>query len=540
MKKQFKSLCLLLMVLAGSQTSYSQDVKIENGSQFKVTSLESIRTIIDVQNDQSSFLTSAGLLGKKFRVLNLDGSLDIKSKFDIEVPKIDKKKVKFVGAEKFGPSTFFFSRFFDRKADSYTLYASELDPNTGKFLKNYEAAKVNDDKFGAFRNPFSTYTSIDSTKMLILTTYPTKRKENVRYGLKVVNPDMSTVWAKDIEFAEADKDFTLTDVEIDRDGNIHMIATLRMSREEKKAKDSKSRYYTNVYSYFHETGELKQYEIGFSDYIIRSIDLDVNDKDELIGMGFYSDKKIQLVDNYKGFFFLKIDPKSKEVVTSNVSPFSEDLIEELAGKRKAKKGKFPPYVVRKSIPLDNGGYAVIAEHYVYTYSENTTSSGATQTSETWLYGNVVVMFMSPDGKMETASVIKKKQFCTAKNGGASFLQQLGFGMYPGVNELPYYGISVIENDNNIYILYNENPKNADRVKEGKNPKSVRQRNSVTMLNTFKPDGSVHGDVLFKSKDASEGVKMPLMPQSYVQYSDNAAILFGKKGKKMRATRITIG
>lgn len=540
MKNQIKSLSILIMVLMTSSTSFSQDVKIENGSQFKVTSLESIKTIIDVKDDQSSFLTSSGLLGKKFRVLNLDGSLDIKSKFEIETPKINNKKVKYIGSEKFGPSTFFFSRFFDRKADSYTLYASELDPNTGKFLKNYEAAQVNDDKFGAFSNPFSTYTSIDSTKMLILTTYPTKRNENVRYGLKVVNPDMSTVWSKDIEFGEADKDFRLTDVEIDRAGNIHMIATLRMSREEKKEKDSKSRYYTNVYSYFHETGELKQYEIGFSDYIIRSIDLDVNDKDELIGMGFYSDKKFQLVDSYKGFFFIKIDPRTKEVVATNVSPFSEELIEELAGKRKAKKGKFPPYVVRKSIPLDNGGYAVVAEHYVYTQSTSTSASGAQTTTESWLYGNVVVMYMSPEGKMETASVIKKKQYCTAKNGGASFLQLLGFGLYPGVNELPYYGISIIENNSNIYILYNANPKNEQRVKDGKNPKSVRQRNSVTMLATFKPDGSVFGDVLFKSKDASAGVKMPLMPQSYVQYSDNAAIIFGRKGKKMRATRITIG
>jgi len=540
MKKQITSLCLLIMVLATTNSSFSQDVKIENGSQFKVTSLEQIRTIIDVQDDQSSFLTSAGLLGKKFRVLNLDGNLDIKSKFDIETPKIDNKKVKYIGSEKFGPSTFFFSRYFDRKADSYTLFASQLDPNTGKFVKNFEACKVTDDKFGAFRNPFSTFTSIDSTKMLILTTYPTKRNENVRYGLKVVNPDMSTVWAKDIEFGEADKDFRLTDVEIDRSGNIHMIATLRMSREEKKEKDSKSRYYTNVYSYFHETGELKQYEIGFTEYIIRSIDLDVNDQDELIGMGFYSDKKIQLIDNYKGFFFIKIDPRTKEVVASNVSPFSEELIEELAGKRKAKKGKFPPYVVRKSIPLDNGGYAVVAEHYVYTQNTTTSSSGQQQTTETWLFGNVVVMYMSPDGKMETASVIKKKQYCTAKNGGASLLQQLGFGLYPGVNELPYYGISIIENDNNIYIMYNENPKNEQRVKDGKNPKSVRQRNSVTMLNTFKPDGSAYGEVLFKSKDASEGVKMPLMPMSYVQYSDNSAIIFGRKGKKMRATRITIG
>ena len=122
------------------------------------------------------------------------------------------------------------------------------------------------------------------------------------------------------------------------------------------------------------------------------------------------------------------------------------------------------------------------------------------------------MYLDADGKMTTSSVIKKKQYCTAKNGSASFVQMAGFGMYPGVNELAYYGISVLESNDNIYILYNDNPKNEERVKADKNPKSVRQRTSVTTLVTCTPDGKVSGDVLFKSKDSSEGIAMPLMPR----------------------------
>jgi hypothetical protein len=317
-----------------------------------------------------------------------------------------------------------------------------------------------------------------------------------------------------------------------------MIANMRMSREEKKEKDVDSRYYVNVYSYFHNSDELEQYEIGFQNDIIRTIDLDVNEKDELIGMGFYSEKKFTLNDSYTGFFFLKINPNSRKVVTSTQSKFSTELIEELVGERKAKKGKFPTYLTRKSIPLSNGGYAVVLEHYNYTYSTQTSPNGAQTTFETWLFGNVVVMYLDENGEMKTASVIKKRQYCTAKNGAPSYLQMLGVGTYPGVNELPYYGISVLENDDNIYLLYNENPKNEARLKEGKNPKSVRQRTSVTMLVTSTPDGKVNGNVLFKSKDRSEGIMMPLMPRSYVQYSENAAIVFGRKGKTMRATRIT--
>lgn len=534
MKRIIKN-ALMIAIFATSFTSFGQDVTIENGGQFKVTNLETIETVIDVNDDQSSFLTKAGLLGKKFRVLNLDKKLNLKSKFEIEIPKVQGKKVKYIGAYKSGKNIYFMTRYLNKKTNTYSLFASELNSNSGKFNRHLEVLTVTDDKFKSLRNPFSIVRSIDSTKILVAIVYPTKQKENVRYGFKVFNNDLTEIWSKDIEFNERDKDFRIQDFEIDSKGNIHMVARMKMSREDKKDKGAKSRYYINVYSYFHESGELKQYEIGFTNEIIRTIDLDVNKNDELIGMGFYSDKNFQLVDNYKGFFFLRIDPNTKEVVASKKTEFSKELIEQLAGKRKAKKGKFPPYIVRQSVPLDNGGYAVIAEHYLYTQTED--SKGNTR--ESWLFGNVVVMYLNKDGKMTTASVLKKKQYCTAVNGNASFLQMLGIGLTPGVNELAYYGISVMRNKDNIYLLYNENPKNEARLKEGKNPKSVRQRTSVTMLMTFTPDGKINGDVLFKSKDKANDIKMPLMPRSYQQYSENSTIIFGRKGKKMRATRITI-
>ena len=540
MKRQNLKMLLLGVTVFVSHYATAQDVKIENGTQFNVTSLESIETVLDVNESNSTFLTQAGLLGKKFRLLSLNENLNSKNSIEIDLPEIDKKKVKYITSGKYGDNVYIFSRYFDNKANKLSLYASEINTTNGTFKRHFEAVSVVDDKFSSYSNPFSITRSIDSTKILVVVQYPTKNNENVRYGLKVLNNDMSEVWSKDIQFDEPDKEFTLQDIEVDRKGNIHMIASMRMTRAEKKEKDVDSRNYVNVYSYFHESNELKQYEVGFANDIIRTIDLDVNENDELIGMGFYSEKKFTLTDSYKGFFFLKIDPISKEVVTASQSEFSPALIEELVGERKAKKGKFPVYLTRKSIPLSNGGYAVVLEHYNYTQSTTTSANGVQQTIESWLFGNVVVMYLDADGKMTTSSVIKKKQYCTAKNGSASFVQMAGFGMYPGVNELAYYGISVLESNDNIYILYNDNPKNEERVKADKNPKSVRQRTSVTTLVTCTPDGKVSGDVLFKSKDRSEGIAMPLMPRSYVQYSENAAILFGRKGKKMRATRITFG
>lgn len=523
-----------VLVLAAQISLLAQEITIHNGAQFQVTSAEFVETVVDANDQGTSFLTRAGFIGNKFRVLNLDAQLNEASKYEIELPEISGKKVKYFWATKLGSSVYFLSRYFDSKANTYYMFASELNPSNGKFNRHFEALKVTDDKFNRFSSPFSATRSADSSKVMFLTRYPTKGSENARYGMKVLKDDMSELWSKDIEFPIEDKYFTMMDIEIDRDGNVHLVAQIKMTSQEKNEKDSESKYYVNVYSYFWQTGELKQYEVGFQEEIMRTIDLQLNRNNELIGTGFYSERKF--VNSYKGFFYLRIDPVSKEVVSKNLSPFSTELLTELIGERKAEKGKeLPPYVVRAAIPLNDGGMAVVAEHYAY--SRYTDSEG--NTTETWLFGNTLILYLDSEGKMQTAGVIKKKQLCTAKNGAPTLMQQFGLGIYPGVNELPYYGLAIMESNKNVYILYNENPKNAERLQNDQKPLSVRQKNSVTQLVTITPDGKISSDVLFKSKDKSSGYSMPLMPRSSIQYSSNEMIVFGRKGKNMRVSRVTV-
>ena len=510
----------------------SQQIEIKNGQNFQLSSLETLNTVLSASDEGVSFITNAGLFANKFRVVNIDSELNFESKIDFDLPKIGKKKVKFVGCYNIGGVDYFMTRFYDKKEKSHYLYASILNTSNGNFEKAIEVIKVKDAKFNRL-NPFSFVISPDSSKIAVIAKYPVKNKENVRYGAKVLNDQLGEVWSNDIEFSEPDKEFSLSDIEVDSEGNLHMIARMRMTRKEKKASDSSSRYYMSVYSYFYADQDLNEYLVSFKDDIIRSMDMDINDDGDLVGYGFYSEKKFSLSDSYKGFFFLKINTETKSIVNSVQTEFDKKLIEELANARKAKKGKFPPYVIRESIALSNGGYAVVAEHYVYRRTESDN-----KTTETWLYGNAVVMYLDSEGSMQSASVLKKKQFCKAVNGNANILQKLGFSITPGVNELPYYGLGISESEDNIYILFNDSPKNAERLKEGKKPQSVRQRTSVTKLLTCTPDGDSTESVLFKSKDAKEGVKMPLMPRSIINYDENHSLVIGRKGKNMRVTKIT--
>ena len=537
MKLNVKNVLTLMLVLLTANI-WSQNVNIRNGASFKLGAFEYIDKVLAVEPDgAATVLMKAGLFGNKFRILNLDNKLNEKSKFDIEIPEVENKKVKYFWATQLGESTYFMSRYWDRKAKTYTLFASELDPKNGKFKKHNTVLSITDDKFRSWVNPFSATRSIDSTHVLFLTRYPTKGSELAKYNLKVMSNDMREVWSKDIEFPDEDRYFSLEDMLVDKDGNVHFVANVLMSREEKLAKGSNSRYQKEIYSYYHATGELKHYEVGLADVIVQTYQMTLNENNELIGTGFYSDKK-WWGQGYSGFFYLRINPESKTIVASNITPFSDELKAEIIGQRGAEKGRdIPKYLIRSSIPLKDGKMAVIAEHYVYTENTTVDQNGNEHTTETWLYGNVMVLYIDAEGKMQTAAIMKKRQFCTAKDGRASLMQKLGIGAYPGVNELPYYGIAIMQVDDNVHILYNENPKNESRLADGKKPKSVRQRTAVTNLVTFTPDGKMMTNTLFKAKDGD--YKMPVMPRSSVQYSKNDMLLFGSKKKNLRVLGLSI-
>ena len=525
-----------MLALVVVSTTWSQNVNIRNGEAFKIGSFEAVEKVLSVNRDGSStVLMKAGLLGRKFRVLNLNKDLSADSKFEIELPEVEGKKLRYFWAVQLEGRTYFMSKGWDRKSKTYTLFSSEMDAKSGNFKKHHQIINFTDDKLRKWNDPFSATISIDSSKVLFISRYPTKRKENAKYNLKVVNSDMSEVWSKDIEFPEEDRYFTLEDFEVDKDGNVHMIANVMMSRDEKKEKGASSRFQKEIYSYFHASGELKKYEVGFSDQIIQAIDMDVNENNELVGVGFYTERKWWGV-GYKGFFYLRIDPTTKEVVASNISPFSEELMTEIIGARRAEKGKdMPPYAIRGMFPMNDGKMGVVCEHYYY--SKRTDDDG--NTYETWLYGNAMTIIVDKEGKMISGNVLKKKQMCTAKNGSPTLMQRMGIGIYPGVNELPYYGIAIMNDGDNIHLIFNDNPKNQMRLEQGKKPKSVRQRNALTELVTFTSDGKMMRNTLFKAKDRDAGYKMPIMPRVSTQYGKNDMVIFGRKGKNFRVLGITI-
>jgi hypothetical protein len=516
-------------------TIHAQDVKVFNGTPFMMSNgNEHFSKILNLNPKDFSFLTKSG--HRKYRVVSLDEDLKVDVSQDLELMEVNQKEVKFVDAGQIGDATYFFSQSFDRKTNEMNLYASDLDIKTGEFKEHNEALKIQNDKFVALSRPFQVIRSVDSSKVLFVCDYPVKNQENATVSVKVTDNTLKEIWKQDIIFDKINRDFTVLEYLVDNKGNIHISASIRMDNDEKRDAGAKGRYYVAIYSYFHETGELKEYEIGFQKEIIMTSHLELNDKDELICTGFYTE--ITMFDSgMKGFYYLRIDPNSKEVVAKNLSAFDVSFLEQLMSQRKAEKGKgINYYVIRDTYSMPDGGMTIVAENYQYTQLQD---DNGRIVSEIWSYGNVLVFFLDAQGNMRTYSILKKNQTCSSKGGFGTLLALAGASATPGANELPYYGIGTMMTGDNLYLIYNENPKNAERVNAGKKPKSVRQATSVTNFVTFKRDGEISSQTLFKSVDKESGYRMPLMPQYHFNYAKNAMLIIGRKGKSARVTQIIV-
>jgi hypothetical protein len=269
-------------------TIHAQDVKVFNGTPFMMSNgNEQFSKILNLNPKNFSFLTKSGL--RKYRVVSLDEDLKVDVSKDLELMEVNQKEVKFVDAGQIGDATYFFSQSFDRKTNEMNLYASNLDIKTGEFKEHNQALNIQNDKFVALSRPFQVIRSVDSSKVLFVCDYPVKNQDNATVAVKVTDNKLNELWKQDIIFDKMNRDFSVLEYLVDNKGNIHISASVRMDNDEKRDAGAKGRYYVAIYSYFHETGELKEYEIGFQEEIIMTSHLELNDKDELICTGFYTE-----------------------------------------------------------------------------------------------------------------------------------------------------------------------------------------------------------------------------------------------------------
>ncbi len=422
---------------------------------------------------------------------------------------------------------YIFSSRYDKRNKKDYLYVQTIDKST--LLLNNDSKKIAEidySKKTLFNSGgFGFRMSRDDSKILIFYNIPNKKKEKERFGFHVYDENFSQIWEKNETLPYEESLFIIEDFKVDNNGNVHLLSTM-YNEKLKIRKKGKPNYKYLILSYMDLGSRVEEYSIDVKDKFLTNMQIAITDEQNIICAGFYSKNGTMSII---GSYFLTLDGKTHETLSRSFKEFGIEFItqnmtkrQEKRTKKRADKGRnveMYEYSLDEIILKSDGGAILIGEqYYVKVVTTTTTSSNGSRSTKTdyyYYYNDIIVINISPDGEIEWAEKIAKRQI-TANDNAA-------FSSY----------ISVVS-DNNLYFIFNDNMKNLDYGGEGKIYNFDKSKRSLVVLVELDGLGKQTRKVLFSAKEA-EVLTRPLIS---AQVSENEVILFGQRRRKQRFAKLT--
>lgn len=532
---------LLASFFYGIQLS-AQDVEIHNGAEFKIAKKKRVDGFVENNDNMLSLVTYSYKLfetaDNRTELIVLDENLNFYNQFPITLPTSDAGKITFKETKKFKNQLYLISRMYERSGGNLKLFASALDATTGKLGTHFELLSYNYKEQGDL-DRYDFFMSRDSSRMALLLEYRTKKDEPVRTGFKVFNEDLETVWQADIILPTADRNTTITDYLVDNNGNVHLVVRIGLDKSDRDEKGTNVRYKYSLFSYFHETETIKEYDLFLQNNYLTGLTLLQNKNNELIGSAFYTNDKN--TSGVKGFLNFRLDLSTYEIEHSQMNDFDENFLKNFLTERQVEKGRgVRNFRTRYVFPTSDNGYAFVVEEFDYTVSTYTsynpqTKTTEVKTSERWVFGDVVVFYVDPQGKTEEVGIMRKQQIASATTSGYSGHGRDGFGTY---HPARYWGISAMMKDDKVFLVYNDNTKNtvpnAEKLYVSNNIKKC-----TTMLAIIGEGSEYSSSALFKSRDKSAKYKSALIPRFNFTFSDSEQVIVGGAANYLRFMKIKV-
>ncbi len=534
LKPLFIGLAVLLCNALTAQRS-SDKVDIQYGPEFKAGKM-TVKDIIG--HDESGYyllqFSKKGLYGSNssYVIQKFNNDLELETSSEIEIKAYD-RKVTLEDIIYFQDQLVLFSSYRDSKTKMNTLYMSTIDKKT---LKTKDNAKIvaTIDYSGKSKFNAGTYTlslSRKENKLLVTYQLPYKRKEQEKFGLAVIDENLTVKWDKQVTLPYPETKFYLEQVKVDDEGNVYTIGRLSgqtlddkdfLKPRAKRGGDFEYRIIT-----FKDDGDIEdEFPVVLKGQFITDIQIAVNDDFDIICTGFYSDNGTSTI---KGSYFLKLDGAKGEVVSENQTEISEAFIKDGMSEKQEKKfdkkkakGKdqeIREYKIDEIILKDDGSALMVAEQWYVRVVTRTSpgANGTTTTTTTYYYhfNSLLVINFDKDGNEIWTEKIKKNQM-TVNDGGyaSSFVLTL--------------------KDDQMFFVFNDNPKNIINAADDKTYGAFREKEIALAVHSLDQEGFSEREMLF-SRQRKDLIAIPLASE---QISEDELIIFCQKRKNQQFIKVT--
>ena len=504
---------LLYVSHSYSQTT-SENVSVLLGSNGREPSKSTISDIIGTANGKVFMVrNSFGFANGNFFVESYDEKMNLIIRTE-QHPEMDNDKFNPEECVLFGNDLLLFSSNHNKKTDQLDIYYQVLDQSTlissasPQLIASVPSSSVF--KYGSF----DLIRSPDRSKLVLVKQPPYDKNNPDRISAVVFEAGMKKLWEKDFALPYSDKLFATERYVTDNGGNFYLMGRLYEDKVVEK-RDGKPNYTYHIIAWYNQGETMKENLISMKDHFITDLTMKIANNGNIVCGGFYSDAGTFSI---RGTYFATIDFATQQISLQGIREFEKDFLAQFMNSSKAEKGKeLDNYNLDNMILRSDGGVLLLAEQFYITQSTSTTYiNGIPQTSTTYYYHyrSIIVVNVNPDMTIAWATKIPKEQI-TRDDGGY-------FSSY-----------SFMITGSNIYIVFNDNPKNLS-IKDAMKIYPYNRSQSVAMLVTLNANGEWNKSVLFSNKD--KGVI--LKPSVAEQVSENEMVIYAELGKDYLAGKLT--
>lgn len=493
----------------------SQKVDISWGAEQKTSKKISLVDLVGFDENGFYALKAKSGFGSKYFLEHYDKNMNLTNSVELEL-EIGEEESTFEFIVQWNEELLLFTSILDNKIKKNKLYFQTI--NKKSLMPNDDLRMISVLDYGGrgkkSSGDFSYTMSRDDSKFLLYYALPFKKNKREEYGFHVFDEDMNLLWEKQIDSPFEEGLFQIESYAVDNSGDVYLLGTEFYDIRSTK-RGGKPNYKYQILSYSNKGNTFKAMPVELPGSFLTDMQIAVNNENDIICAGFYSDEGTYSI---KGSFFVKIDGRNKEIKHFSHKEFGLDFLTQNMNERKTKKtikkkekGKdleMYQYDLDRIVIREDGGAVLIGEQYYIRVVTSTDANGNTTRTSYYNYNDIIAINISPEGEIDWATKIPKKQVTRNDNGFYSS-----------------YVLAVVEDK--LYFVFNDNGKNL--FYKGGNDKLhnfTKNKESLVTMVEVDSDGNQKREALFSVRDADVLTR----PKVCEQVEKDQVILFGQKKK----------
>lgn len=389
---------------------------------------------------------------------------------------------------------------YDKKADKYTLFALPLGDDakpTGGFSKLIEM----DAKSKRNSGDYKVIVSRDSNKICVIASPSYEKGTNEKLIITTFDATLKNLSSCQVTLNYKDQPYVPGNYILANDGDLLMQARVYVDKKERQKGDAAS--FPAVFKINTADGKMDEYQIKIPDINIQDIDFNIDENNNILCAGFYGDPKKGSKRDIDGIYYIRINKNSKLIEKSSLKALPDDIITEIIGDRKAKKGKGidNDFNINYFIPRQGGGAVLLGQRFYITSVTTCDSKGNCHTTYYYHYKGLIAINVDKNGDITWAKLLPMKQVFA--NSGT-------FGSY-----VPAY------TNDKIFLVYNDHGSNREKnITTYKDAKTLSSTKSMTTVVAELDNAGNY--TIRKAFDAQQGkVKYYMTMNSIIKLRNNS-------------------